>query len=418
MIVRKRFFYGYWITLVGLTTLTLTCGLIWYGFSVLNKPIADYFGWSRSEVTAAFSIFVIAQAAISPIVGRLTDKHGPRQVFFFGTIIMALALVLLSRTSAIWNFYLLYLCLGIGYVFLGAIPISIIISNWFYRLRGTMQGLAFTGIGFGGLVMTPLIGNYLLPNLGWQSVYLVIAFILSATMLPLIFFVVRNHPQQKGLLAYGQEAAEIPDKNGAKIKAATGLSVKEALGTPTFWIVGLTSAVYSMAMTGAVQNQISILNEQSFATTEAVVSIGAIGLFSAIGKFLFGSLCDRINPKYAAAISYGMVAFSLVIMIQAQSITHLWLYTVIMGLGQGGWAPNLAMLAANYFGLKHYGAVLGAIHLLFMGGSAVGPVIVGFAYDQTGSYRLIILIIAVLCFIAVPAIAIIRKPKIRQQIMD
>ena len=413
MTIKNRFFYGYWIVLAGFATMTLSSGLAFYGFSVLNKPIADELSWSRGEVTAAFFAFMLAMAIVSPIVGQLTDRRGPRQVLILGTIVSSLALVLLSRTSALWNYYLLHLCLGIGFALLGPVPISIIVSNWFYRLRGTMQGLAFTGIGFGGLALAPLIGNYLIPNLGWHNTYLVMAFLLLVTMLPLIFFVVRDYPQQKGLLPHGQEVAEVPDNNGSKIEAASGLSLKQALGITTFWIVALTSAAYGMSQTGALQNQVSILTEQEFTATSAVAAIGIVGLFSAVGKFLFGFLCDHIDPKYAAAIAYILIAFSLVTMIQARSMTFLWLYAVLMGLGQGGWAPNLAMLASNYFGLKHYGTVLGAIHLIFFTGEAVGPMMLGFAYDQTGSYRLILIVLVGLCLASVPLIAIIRKPQSR-----
>lgn len=150
MIIANRFFYGYWVVLAGVATLSLNSGLSFYGFSVLNEPIGDEFGWSRGEVITAFFTFLMAGAAVSPLVGRLTDRRGPRQVLFLGTVAMSLTLVLLSRTSAIWNFYLLHLCLGIGYALLGVVPVSIIVSNWFYRLKGTMQGLAFTGIGLGG----------------------------------------------------------------------------------------------------------------------------------------------------------------------------------------------------------------------------------------------------------------------------
>ena len=100
-------------------------------------------------------------------------------------------------------------------------------------------------------------------------------------------------------------------------------------------------------------------------------------------------------------------------MIQARSMAHLWLYAVLTGLGQGGWAPILAMLALHYFGRKHYGAVLGAVHLMFWVGAALGTMIAVFTYDQTGSYHQILWVIAGLCFACVPLIAVIRKPQNR-----
>ena len=411
MTFKNKLFYGHWLVLAGFITTTVNWGVGFYAFSVLNTYIGDEFGWSRGTVMAAFTIFIMAGAVISPFVGRLADKHGPRQILFIGAISMALSLFLLSRISAVWNYYLLYLLLGVAYVLMGIIPLSILVSNWFYRLRGTMQGLAFTGIGFGGLALAPVVGNYLIPNIGWRSSYLVMALLLLAVMLSLILFVVRNHPYQKGLHPYGQEAAEVPDDAASAIEKETGLSLKEALGTPAFWIVGFTSAIYGMGTTAGLQNQVSILTRQGFTAASAVNAIGIIGLFSAMGKFFFGFICDRIDPKYAAAITYALMASSLIIMVQASTMVHLWLYAVIQGVAQGGWAPNLAMLTLRYFGTKHYGTVLGTIHLLFFLGTSIGPMIAGFIYDQTGSYHPILVVLAVLNLVSIPIIVIIRRPR-------
>jgi len=407
--IKNRFFYGYWIVLAGFITLVLSMGLVFYGFMVLNKPIGDEFGWSRGEVTAAGSIFLIAMAFTSPLVGRFTDRRGPRQVLIFGTILMAFSLILLSLISDLWSYYLLHLCLGAGIAILGPIPVSIMVYNWFYRLRGLMQGLAFIGIGFGGLVMGPLIGNYLIPNLGWRNTYLAMALLLLVIMLPLIFFIVRDRPQQKGVLPYGQEAADTPTNIETELETAGGLTLRQSMGKFTFWIVALTAAIYGMSMVGTLQNQVSILTEQEYAATSAVAAVGMVGLFSGLGKAIFGYLCDRIDPKYAAAIAYALIAFSIITIVQSRSMASLWLYAALMGLGQGGWAPNLSMLAVKYFGRKHYGTVLGAIHLIFISGEAVGPIIVGFTYDQTGSYRLVLTVLAGLCLAAIPIVAMIRK---------
>lgn len=407
----ERFFYGYWIVVVGFLSTVFGSGMGFYAFSVLNKPIADDFGWSRGAVATAFTFFILTSAGVSPVVGRFTDRRGPRQTLFVGTVAMALSLFLLSRTSVIWHYYLLHLGIGVGYIFMGVVPVSIVVSHWFQQRRGTMQGLAFTGIGFGGLALAPLIGNYLVPNLGWQSTYVVMAFLVSAVMFPLTVFVVKDHPSQKGLRAYGEGVAEPLDYCGTERAEAKGLGMREALTTFTFWTIVITFLVYGISMTAGLQNQVSILTEQGFSVSSAVGAIGIIGFFSGTGKLLFGYLCDRFNPKYSAALSYAMISFSLIAMIQARSTAHLWVYAVLNGLGQGGWAPILAMLVAGYFGLKNYGALLGVLQLMLMTGVALGPMIAGFAYDQTGSYRLILWVIAIVCFGCVPLIVTIRKPK-------
>jgi len=406
----RKFFYGYWIVVAGFVTLTVSNGLAWYGFSVMNAPVADWFHWSRSEVALGFTFLAVAMAVISPFVGRLTDNRGPRQVLIIGTVVLSLSLLLLSRTSALWSYCLLHAGLGMASALLGPVPISVIISNWFRRLRGTMQGISFIGIGFGGVVFGPLIGNYLIPNFGWRGAYVVTGLLSAIIMTLVILFLVRNHPQDKGLSPYGAEATEAAKEQVPEASKASGLSLKEALGMSAFWLIALTFAVYGIGLTGSIQNLVSILTSREFTAGQAAFVIGIIGLFSAAGKFAFGYLGDKIDPKYNTAIAYALTASSLIALALARSIHHLWLYGILVGLGMGGWAPNTAALTANYFGLKQYGLILGTIHLVFMAAEAAGPALVALAFERSATYNSILIILSILCAVAIPLIIIIKKP--------
>jgi MFS family permease len=408
----RKFFYGYWIVAAGFVTLTLSNGLAWYGFSVLNTPVADEFGWSRGEAALGFTFLAVAMAVMSPFVGRLTDNRGPRQVLIIGTVVLSLSLLLLGKTSSLWNYYLLHLSLGTAMALLGAVPISVIISNWFHRLRGTMQGVSFIGIGFGGVIFGPLIGNYLIPNFGWRGAYLVTGLLSAIIMTLVIAFLIKNHPRDKGLTPYGAEATEITDDHKSEAVKIPGLTLRETLGMSAFWLIALTFAVYGIGLTGSIQNVVSIVTSHEFTAGQAAFIIGIIGLFSAAGKFTFGYLGDKIDPKYNTAIAYALTALSLIALVLARSIHHLWLYGILVGLGMGGWAPNTAALTANYFGLKQYGAILGTIHLIFMGAEAAGPALVALVFERSGTYNPILIILSILCVVAIPLIIIIKKPRL------
>jgi MFS family permease len=407
-----KFFYGYWIVAAGFVTLTVSNGLAWYGFSVMNAPVADEFGWSRSQVALGFTFLAVAMAVISPFVGRFTDNRGPRQVLIIGTVVLSLSLLLLSRTSALWSFCLLHAGLGMASALLGAVPISVIISNWFHRQRGTMQGISFIGIGFGGVVFGPLTGNYLIPNFGWRGAYLVTGLLSAIIMTLVIIFLVKNHPRDKGLTPYGAEATEITDNNESEPVKIPGLTLKKVLGMSAFWLIALTFGIYGIGLTGSIQNLVSIVTSQEFTAGQAAFVIGIIGLFSAAGKFTFGYLSDRIDPKYNTAIAYALTASSLIALALARSIHHLWLYGILVGLGMGGWAPNTAALTANYFGLKQYGSILGTIHLVFMAAEAAGPALVALAFERSATYNSILIILSILCAVAIPLIIIIKKPRL------
>jgi len=406
----RKFFYGYWIVVAGFVTLTMSNGLAWYGFSVLNTPVADEFGWSRSEAALGFTFLAVAMAVMSPFVGRLTDNRGPRQVMIIGTVVLSLSLLLLSKTSSLWNYYLLHLSLGMAMALLGPVPISVIISNWFHRLRGTMQGISFIGIGFGGVVFGPLTGNYLIPNFGWRGAYLVTGLLSAIIMTLVIIFLVKNHPRDKGLTPYGAEATEITDNNESEPVKIPGLTLKKVLGMSAFWLIALTFGIYGIGLTGSIQNLVSIVTSQEFTAGQAAFVIGIIGLFSAAGKFAFGYLSDKIDPKYNTAIAYALTGLSLITLALARSIHHLWLYGILVGVGMGGWAPNTAALTANYFGLKQYGVILGTIHLVFMSAEAAGPALVALAFERGATYNSILIILSILCAVAIPLIIIIKKP--------
>jgi MFS family permease len=403
----RKFFYGYWIVVAGFVTLTMSNGLAWYGFSVLNTPVADEFDWSRGEAALGFTFLAVAMAVMSPFVGRLTDNRGPRQVMIIGTVVLSLSLLLLGKTSSLWNYYLLHLSLGIAMALLGAVPISVIISNWFHRLRGTMQGISFIGIGFGGVVFGPLI-----PNFGWRGAYVVTGLLSAIIMTLVIVFLIKNHPRDKGLNPYGAEATEIADDHKSEEVKIPGLTLRETLGMSAFWLIALTFAVYGIGLTGSIQNLVSIVTSQEFTAGQAASVIGIIGLCSAAGKFAFGYLGDKIDPKYNTAIAYALTALSLIVLALARSIHHLWLYGVLVGLGMGGWAPNTAALTANYFGLKQYGSILGTIHLIFMSAEAAGPAIVALAFERGVTYNSILIILSILCAVAIPLIIIIKKPRL------
>jgi MFS family permease len=406
----KKFFYGYWIVVSGFVASTLTAGILYYGFVVMNKIVADDLGWTRGQVTTAMLIFLLGMAFSSPLAGRLCDKIGPRKSILAGALIAAIALALVSQTHTLWYFYLLHFFMGMGSVFAGPVPVSTLILQWFDKRRGTMQGLALGGIGFGALAMGPLMGNFLSPEYGWRATYLIVAILMFVILVPLSIFVIRDFPRDKGLVPYGHGDPTTAKNINVKLPPLVNLTLKEAVTTGTFWLIIVTSVFYCFSYGGALNNQVSIFVWKNFNSADAIAAVGIIGLFSTLGKFLFGYLCDRIDPKYSAAIAYAILGASLIMMAAATNLPGLWIYAVLVGLGQGGWAPNLAMLTVRYFGVRHFGTILGTIYFIFFIGQSLGPVVVGAAYDNTGDYIPMILIMAAMCIIAIPLIIIIRRP--------
>jgi len=135
------------------------------------------------------------------------------------------------------------------------------------------------------------------------------------------------------------------------------------------------------------------------------------GLGSAIGKFTFGWLCDRIKAKYASAISFFLLALGTIILMCIRSTSQMpiiWLYSIVLGLGAGGWLPTMSMLTNIYFGLKSYGAIFGMISLAQGIGGAIGPYFAGYMYDSVNTYRWAFSIFLATFGVAIFAVLLVR----------
>jgi len=362
----------------------------------------------------ALSIYLAVQTVASPLVGRMVDRYGARKIIAFGTMISSLSLILISRTHALWLFYAGYALFGAGHVTSGHVPTSAIVSNWFQKRRGTAIGIMGVGIGAGGLVMAPLVGNYFIPSFGWSKSYLILGVLSGVITIPLALMVIRTKPADMQLYPDGVESAEAETLAQPLPLTSNGFTLRMVLATSAFWLIAVSYLVSSFSFAGILQNQVPYLEGTGFPITIAATAFGAVGLGSAVGKFGFGWLCDQIRPKYACSIglALGLAAILTLMNVNpASPPAMIWLYAIIMGLGVGSWLPTMSMLTSTAFGLTSYGAIWGLITCIHGAGSTVGPMVVGYIYDTTGNYNQAFIIALALLAVAIATILAMRRPK-------
>ncbi|MFC1914643.1 MFS transporter [Chloroflexota bacterium] len=413
--IKYRIFYGYWIVAVAFLCVFVFSGCGFYSFSLFVKPLQTDLGWSRSEIMAAYITFFLVMGLTSPLAGRLVDRYGPKKVISIGAVVGGLGFILLAQVYNLWHYYLGYAVVGIGMAAMGTVPSSSVVSNWFEKRRGLAIGIMSTGVGVGGLVLVPLVGNYLIPNFGWRAAYLSLA-LLMWTLIPLVLLVVRTKPSDMGLYPDGTLLLKAVTEIKISSPVTKGISLKMSLATSTLWLIMTSFVLNGFCQNGVIQNQVPHLDDIRFPLSEAVAVLSIIGLWSAIGKFGFGWLCDKIQAKYANAIGLffqmlGLIAFINVGPTSSTSI--IWLYAVFMGLGIGGWLPTMSMLVSSNFGLVSYGAIFGVITFAQYFGGAAGPFIAGYIYDTTNSYYWAFTIFLASYVVAILATLIMRRIKMR-----
>ena len=201
---RLPFFYG-WI-IVAVTFITMGIGVnARTSFSLFFAPIVDEFGWERGITAGAFSFGFLVSAILSPLMGRLMDRTGPRTVMELGVVLMAAGLLLAPLTTQPWHLYATIGCLvGAGSICLGYSGQSLFLPNWFVKKRGLAVGLAFAGVGVGSIILLPWV-QFLIDKGGWRSACWTLGILVLVVLLPLNLLL-RKRPEDVGELPDGEAA--------------------------------------------------------------------------------------------------------------------------------------------------------------------------------------------------------------------
>ncbi|MFC2016358.1 MFS transporter [Chloroflexota bacterium] len=420
----RNVFYGWWILFACWVITLYGGGSFFYGFSVFFKPISGEFGWSRAVTSGAFALSQAEGFIEGPIVGPLVDRFGPKKLMLIGISMVSVGFVVLSFVNSLLTYYLVYVVLlALGFNTGFFIASQTAVGNWFIKKRALALGILTTAFGFGGGIMSPVIARLIL-NYGWRSAAVILGIGMAAIGLPPAL-AVRHRPEQYGYLPDGETTKadnsqpryqEKDSQSEVPIRATTmvdssqevNFTVWEALRTPAFWMLSVAFALRTFAVSAVVVHQIPLLTDRGINEQTAAGVLGLMALMSVPGRLLFGFLGDRFNKRYLLAVTYILQALGLFILLKAQSIVQLYLFTLVFGLGWG--APVLLLaIRGDYFGRKHFGTIAGVQQSVIAIGTIIGPIFAGWVFDISQSYEVAftafiisVSIGAVICFFAKP----------------
>jgi sugar phosphate permease len=405
--MKLRIFYGWWVIGALVLALMISSGTGFYCFGVFMDPVREDFGWTKAQVTWIITIYWIVSGFSAPILGRLIDIHGARKIMLCTAILNGACLLALSLVNTLWQFYLAYGFKAIAHAGIGMIAIGSIVSKWFIKKRGRATGVATTGIGLGGLFLAPFAG-FLIPIAGWRSVYIILGILLWLLVIPAIALVVRSTPEEMGLLPDGEER---PDNERGKTReddesqreqpaaAPPGLTLVEAVQTPTYWMIAASFFLVPAAVFGTLAHQTSYIESIGISRETASLALGFTAGMGILGKVFFGFLAEKIHVRFAAMLCFGIQAVGLLILMMTRSMGMVWLFVIVFGFSMGGMAALQPLVIMGFFGTTAIGAILGSVALIFALGAASGPLSAAYIYDYAQNYywAFVIYIIAYLC---------------------
>jgi len=375
-------------------------GLALYGLPFYYDFMVREFGWSRTQVTSGNAL---SKLVVGPLFGFLAgwfvDRFGPRRLMLAGIMMGGVALIGLGSMTALWMFYLFYLFNALGYVCAGPLPNQVLLTRWFDKARGRAMGFAYLGIGLGGAVV-PLLSVWLVQKYGWHNALRILGVLIIVLALPLAYFV-----------------KETPDGEIAIKKATTPTApIGWALKSKTFYLLAIGSMCSIGAVGGTNQHLKLFLSlDQQYAQVEAARVASLVLAFSLVGRLLMGWLADRYTKKYVMLLIYLLVGASIPVLFFASTPGAIYLFAIVFGIGLGGDYMIIPLMAAELFGVKIMGRLMGVILTADGVAEATIPMLVGNLRDKTASYTVGFSVLIALALVGAIAVAWLPKPEAKPE---
>ena len=380
---------GWIIVAVLFTTLFLIWGPI-NASSVFFLPVVKHFGWSRALFSLLAATAPLAAGFSSPAIGSLLDRYGERRIMIAGAAMVALSFLALSRADSAAAFFVIFIVLGVGITGSTIIPTALVITNWFRERRGLALGIAFAGIPLGGTGVT-IFASWIVQRSGFRAGYLAMAIPIVVVVIPLLALFMRTAP----------EAEETRPASGAPEAELSGLEVREALGSRSFWMIAVAEVFFATAGVGLRVHLVPFLTGIGYSPTLAAEILGAMFIFSAIGSSMMGALADRLGGRVTLSLVFFAGAAGIAALLGASHLIAVGAFVVIFGLVRE--THIVPIVITESLGAKRLGALLGLLALFTTFGFAAGPVIAGRIFDRTGSYTGALLLFVALAIISMLA---------------
>ncbi|GAA2100672.1 MFS transporter [Brevibacterium salitolerans] len=370
----------------------------------LMVPLHEEFGWSMGTMSLAVSINLLLFGLVAPFAAALMDRFGIRQV-----ISAALGLVALGAGGSVvmtasWQLIVFWgLLIGFGTGAMALVLAATVAHRWFVRRRGLVMGILTAGSATGQLVILPPVAA-LAENVGWRPASFVIAGA-ALLVIPFVWLVMRDYPEDRGVLPYGAEPASYEAleraAGGAVGRALEGLAF--AVRHRAFWALALAFAICGATTNGLIGiHFIPSAHDHGMSTTAAASLLAAVGVFDIAGTVVSGWLTDRFDSRKLLAIYYTFRGLSLLLLpwlLSHEVSPSIVVFVVIYGLDWVATVPPTAALCRQVFGDRGT-IVFGWVFAAHQIGAAVAALGAGVIRDVFGTYSYAFWGGAALCVVA------------------
>jgi MFS family permease len=363
--------YAWVIVAVLAVTLTIASGARFL-FGVVLKPVSEQFGWDRAQLTGAVMVGMIVISICQPIIGILVDRIGPKKILVAGLLLLGLSLIPLSMVTQLWQVYLVYgIVMPLGLAAASPVLSTAIVGRWFQEKRGLAMSIATSGSAFGQLLIVP-IATWIMVFSTWEMTYRIQAVAILAVSLPLSMILLRDNP------AAGTAAAAADQE---------GMTLREAVSNPAFWILGFGFIVCGWTMAFPNTHFMAYADDMGMSVLHAANAISVTAIFSVLGSVLLGMAADRYDRSHVLGLTYALRGLAFLLLILLPGGNLIYLYGLVLGISWTATTPLTAAIAADRYGPRHLGLIFGSLFTFMNLGFGVGSFLDGVIYENLGGYN-------------------------------
>jgi MFS family permease len=402
-------FYGWWVLLVAAAAMVGTLPGRTQGLGLITEPLLADLGLDRVTY-ATINFWATLIGAIGALgIGRAIDRFGSRVVLTSVAIALGIVVMFMSQTTtvaglAVWA----TLTRTIGQSALSVISLAMV-GQWFVRRIDAAMAAYSIVMSIGFMIAFPTVGA-LLQQWGWRRAWLAIGIALVAALAPLAFLVVRRTPEAAGLTPDGDAARPSPGvpRSVRDEFELEGYMWQEAVRTPAFWMFAIGAAMYGLVASGIGLFNESILNERGFGASVYYQTLVVTAMTALAGNFLGGWLARRVQLASLLSAALAILAIGLAALPHVTTVAHVMLWATAMGLGGGLVMVLFFSVWARVYGRRHLGRIQGLAQAMTVLASALGPLLLAWWIDRTGSYAAMFRILATV--VGVTAIGALVTP--------
>ena len=352
--------------------------MLFYAFSVFIEPMEAELGWTRGQISGAFSLALLLFGLVAIPAGRWVDRHGARALMTVGSTLGVLLVLAWSFTDSLALFYLVQG--GIGLVMattLYEIAFTVV-AAWFRRSRTRALLIITMVAGLASTIFIPL-ATFLVETMDWRVALRLLALVLALGSVPLHALVLRRRPQDLGLEPDGVE-------QDSSLVLEPNATPRDALRAPTFWWLSVGFALDRIIVAAIAAHSVPILLERGSTPALAAAVAGSIGLMQLAGRMFFLPFADRFRLSTLTAVIFSLHGLALLTLLSVPSSPGLWLFAALFGVSNGAGTLSKASLIADTYGSAHYGGISGSVTTLVAVVQVAGPLGAGALHDAFGVY--------------------------------